>query len=390
MFHFTETGIVQETVLEPKTWSFSELLETAYPLAGEPLVKRHAAMRKVAEIAAEHLEDLSETARLHLDFWTNFQPEKISERTYLYPVASSYRWELTVNAQGLFYKDVSGEYDSRLGSVSEQLFSDFWFYGPMQPIPDLKLREKIVGILQDAFSSPECPAATAHFELFEYPLLTDSNLSWSEGDYKRTDYVSVCAHGLEIGYSTWRDVQPYMWFKSFENFLFESPQPYSAIAPEIRTKIERFLGRKSTFGLSGSPEPTPPPAPAPPTPREKMDLADSLLKADPVSEKGAETLISLLEYEDEESYWRNFVFNYLFKLRGNRTVENFVIECLRGDDEIHFKKAVDVLIMWGQYGDKSLTNRDLFKQLNWEDATAHDPNFREALEKTIKIIRQNL
>ena len=201
MFHFTENGIVQETALGPKTWSFPELLEMSYPLYGEPLAERNAALRKVAEKSAERVGELSETARLRVDFWQNFHPENISERTYLYPsaAASTHRWELSINALGLFYKDVSGEYDSRPGWVSEQLFSDFWFYGPLQPMPDLKIREKILSIIRDAFSPSDCPAAAAHFELFEYPLLTDSDLSWSEGDYKRTDFVNVRAHGIEVG-----------------------------------------------------------------------------------------------------------------------------------------------------------------------------------------------
>ncbi len=390
MFHFTENGIVQETVIGPKTWPIPELLETPNPLAGEPLAERNAALQKAAEMVSENLAELSETARLHLYFWKNFRPGKISERTYIYPTSatSNNRWELKINELGLFYKDVSGEYDSRLGWVSEQLFSDFWFYGPLQPMPDLRLREKIIGIVRDAFLRSDCPAAAAHFELFEYPALTVSDLNWSEGDHVRRDFVDVRAHGIEIGYLTFRDSEPSRGFLSFENFLHEPPRPFSAITPEIRAEIEQFLGKKSTFGLSKN-APPPPEPPKPPTPREKIDLSESLLKTDPKSERGAETLISLLEFEDESDYWRNYVFNCFFKLRGNRTVENFIIQKLRGDHEIHFKKAVDVLSMWGMYGDKALNDRTLLLNLNWHDATANDPDFRAALEKTIKIINQN-
>ncbi len=387
MLYFTENGVILETDSGSTNWSLPELLETPDPLSDLPLAERNAVLRKAAEMLGEPSNELSETARLQVDFWKNLQPAAISERTYLYSSTadSAKRWELTVNALGLFYKDLSGEYYYPPGHVSEQLFSDFWFYGPLQPLPELKLREKVIGMIRDAFLNPDCPAAGAHFELFEYPALTDSGLYWEEGDYKRKDFVTVRSHGIESGYSTWRDTQPLVGFISFERFLNEPPRPYTSITPEMRAKIEQFLGRKSVFNRTKIETPEPP---KPPTPREKMDLAETMLKADPKSEKGAEILISLLEYEAEESYWRNYVFNYFFKLRGNRLVENFVLECLQGDNEIHFKKAVDVLQMWGFYGDKSLQDRTLLLQLNWEDATANDPEFREALEKVTKIIQQ--
>lgn len=386
MLYFNENGLTLETPEGSKTWSIQELLETPDALSGQPLAERNATLRKAAEIAGNGSGQYSETASLVVDFWQNFQPEKIADHTYIYSVTdrSTYHWELTINRTGLYYKDLSNQYDSRPGWVSEQLFSDFWFYGPLQPIPELRLREKLIATLQEVFLNPDCPAAGAHFELFEYPPLHDSNLSWSEGDYKRNDFVEVRAHGIESGYSTWRDTQPSVGFTSFERFLHEPPKPYSSITPEIRAAIEQFLGKKSRFPQDKKEAPEPP---RPPTPREKMDLADLLLKTDPKAANGAEALIALLAYESEESYWTNFVFNYCGKLRGNQTVENFILDCLQGDHENHFKKAVDVLQMWGFYGDKSFQNRALLLQLNWEDATANDPDFREALKKTIQLIQ---
>lgn len=388
MLLFTENNLTQESPTGSKTWSLPELLETPNPLYDLPLVDRNAALRKAAELADKNAAALSETAQLQVDFWKNFQPEKISECTYIYPSTegSSNRWELTINGLGLFYKDISGEYYYPSGHVSEQLFSDFWFYGPLEPVPELKLREKILGQLRDAFLNPEGPAAKAHFELFEYPTLTDSSLYWEEGDYKRNDFVAVRSNGIESGYSTWRDTQPMVGFISFERFLHEPPGPYTSFTPEIRTKIEQFLGRKSAFNRSKNEAPEPP---KPPTPREKMDLSEALLKADLNSVKGAETLISLLEYAAEDSYWLNYVFNCSFKLRGNKTVENFIVACLQGENEVYFKKAVDVLQMWGIYGDHFFQNRTLFLQLNWEDATANDPSYREILQKIIQYIRPN-
>ena len=117
-----------------------------------------------------------------------------------------------------------------------------------------------------------------------------------------------------------------------------------------------------------------------------MDLAEALLQ-DPNSEEGAEALIALLVYETESDYWRNYVFNRMFKLRDNKRIQQFVLECLDGDNEIWFKKAADVLSAWGFfYGDTLLADRNLLLRLNWDDATANDPDFRDALAKTQKIV----
>ena len=99
-------------------------------------------------------------------------------------------------------------------------------------------------------------------------------------------------------------------------------------------------------------------------------------------------MISLLEYERFTDYWRNYVFNSLFKLRNNKTVQHFIIEKLKGDYKTHFEKSVDVLRAWNYRGDEDQLDRNLLNELNWDDATAHDPNFRSALDKTIKIIQK--
>ncbi|MBN8676626.1 MAG: hypothetical protein J0M29_00285 [Chitinophagales bacterium] len=390
MVYFTENILNLETASGLKSWTVQELLEMPDPLSELALAARNAALRKAAELVNKSAGEITEIVRLKADFWLQFSPGNISECTYLYTSNpdSNNHWELTINGLGLSYKDISGEYYYPPGKVTEQLFSDFWFYGPLQPLPDLRMREKIIALMREAFQDPECLAAGAHFDLFEYPALTDSGLYWEEGDHVRRDFVAVRGHGIEYGYSTWRDVQPLVGYLSFERFLYEPPPPYTAITPVMRTAIEQFLGRKSGFGSpDAETEPSPP---TPPTPREQMDLAEQLLKSDSGSEKGAETLMALLLYEAEESYWRNYVFNYCFKLRGNKKVEQFIVDCLCGDNEIHFKKAVDVLQMWGIYGDTSFQNRSLLLSLNWEDATANDPAYREALGKTIKLIHKQV
>jgi hypothetical protein len=383
MFHFTENQVVQHpgSSIEQR-WSFAELLGAFDPLSGEPIAERNAAMLRAVEQISREPVELSEAARLHLDFWKNFRPGKISEHTFIYE--ADYPFELTINSLGLFFKDVSGHYYYPPGSVREQLFSDFWFYGPARPMPDLNLRNRVVGIIKSAFADAGCPAAQAHFELFAYPVEAPTGLSWEEGDHIRRDFVNVRRFGIEMGYMTWRDSEPGQGYLSFEHFLHVPPPHYGWITPEMRVAIENYIGKTSVFSV---PRPAPEPPP-PPSPREKMDRSEALLRQQPNSEEGANLLISLLEYEAETDYWRNYVFNRCMHLRENPAVQQFIAERLQGDNEIHFRKAVDVLMGWGIYGDKNLTDRNLLLALNWADATANDPDFRQALAKAIRIIFQ--
>ena len=78
----------------------------------------------------------------------------------------------------------------------------------------------------------------------------------------------------------------------------------------------------------------------------------------------------------------------MFRMRDNKTVQQFVVQCLRGDNETHFKKAVDVLVFWGMQGDKAFTDLTLLRALNWNDACAADPNFNESLAKVSALIFQ--
>ena len=83
------------------------------------------------------------------------------------------------------------------------------------------------------------------------------------------------------------------------------------------------------------------------------------------NEKGVELLLGLLREDDPDRYWRDYVFNTLFQLRDSRTAQDFVLACLRGEDEWYFKKAVDVLRMWGLRGETGLQDGALLGALRW-------------------------
>ena len=109
MIHL-EKNIVRQTGVEPeKIWSIPELLETYNALSEEPLDERIMLFRQIVPLAQEMYDDLTEAARLRCDFWKNLQPWLIKTRKYEYAlkISNTYRWELEVSVEGLFFKDIS-------------------------------------------------------------------------------------------------------------------------------------------------------------------------------------------------------------------------------------------------------------------------------------------
>lgn len=460
MFKFSDNAFHQTYQGVKKTWSIPELLEAYNPLPGEPIKERNEAIRQIIPLAEELYSELSEAARLRYDFWKNLQPQRIQEQHFKYTtkVTNSYLWELKVNSEGLFFKDVSGDY-GHPNRVYEQLFSDFWFFGPLMPLPDLATRKQVVANIRNAFLQAGGPASYQHFELFEYPTLPDEILKWEEGDHSASDFVIVRSFGIEHGAQNWHDGLTYLGFLSFEHFLTLPPVEAKVITPKIRKELQRFLTKNGAATQ----------VPAEPNNEVSKQLfmdnggnvlyihrdgfgdvyratyaeeaawrkelvqnssirlysednesvlkslvetlqyngvvnVESLLfevgeraslKARQAiakllveqfkSEKGAEILLTFFNFEDEDNYWRDYVFRTMYQLRDSKVVQKWIVKCLRGDNEAFFKKAVDVLQMWGYYGDKAFTDIELLRALNWQDACAADPDFNKALDKVIRL-----
>lgn len=492
MFQFCGNIIQQNTSGFEKEWTIPELFETYNPLPGEALNARNQAMRNAVDVAMDMYSDLSETARLRYDFWKQLCSERIEREEFKYSIkiTNTYQWTLTINAEGLFYKDISGQFSPRPGMVYEQLFSDFWFYGPLMPLPDLHTRKWIIAKIRNAFIQAGSPASYQHFQCFEYPRFPVSPLQWTDGDAQASDFVTVRDFGIEWGRSNWHDGLVYLNFLSFEHFLNVPLPEHVPITPAMRAEINELINaqmalekvntarsndleqagglsfsagenysEKSTIALladnaeskrlfmnngglthyiyldgNGDRYSATPAEEAKwraellenytqrikveddgvilthiarnmqlngatnvedlllaaaenAPPKSKQGLAQALVEVFN-SDKGAEILISLLELEVQDSYWRNYVFNCFFRMRNNQKVQAFLIECLQGEKELWFKKSVDVLRMWGHFGETALTDNNLLNALNWEDATAADPNFRAAFDKVIKIIKK--
>ena len=243
MLQFNGNTIQQHTPSFEKDWSIPELFETYNPLPGETLSARNDAMRRSVDMAMEIYSDLSETALLRYDFWKQLRPERIEPEEFKYSIkiTDTYQWTLTINAEGLFYKDVSGQFSQRLGTIYEQLFSDFWFYGPLMPLPDLHTRKWIIAKISNAFIQAGSPASYQHFQFFEYPSFPVSPLHWTDGDAQVSDFVTVRDFGIEWGRSNWHDGLVYLNFLSFEHFLNVPLPEYVPITPTMCSEINALI-----------------------------------------------------------------------------------------------------------------------------------------------------
>lgn len=243
MLQFNGNTIQQHTPGFEKNWSIPALFETYDPLPGEALSTRNDAMRRGVEMAMDVYSDLSETARLRYDFWKQIRPERIEKEEFKYSIkiTDTYQWILTINAEGLFYKDLSGQFSPKPGTVYEQLFSDFWFYGPLMPLPDLYTRKWIVAKIRNVFIQAGSLASYQHFRCFEYPDFPVSPLQWTDGDEKVSDFVTVRDFGIEWGRTNWHDGLVYLNFLSFEHFLNVPLPEYVPITPEMHSKINTLI-----------------------------------------------------------------------------------------------------------------------------------------------------
>ncbi|MEZ4926026.1 MAG: hypothetical protein R3A50_07105 [Saprospiraceae bacterium] len=462
MITIKENQIIQELPGMDYTWTVTDLLTSCRPLSDEPLSTRMKTMQdEVLAMAESVFTELPENALLCYHFWKQLRPDRIETQKYKYSVSAESEtpeWELTINSKGLFYKDLSAMYCQQAGEVQEQLFSDFWFFGPEKPIPDLSIRQKVVAQIRNAFLQIG-PVAQQHFQLFEYPKLRKER-HWQEGDHKRKDYVTLRPFGIEISAENWHDGLMYNDFISFERMLTNGKQLERFISPDIQKAIREHLSVKDKVTVREEPDPqkaamrqiylenggmshhiarehgdsySASPIDELIWKRELIDdLKQRLEKIDHYSgllfiaqvmqyhgvpdaeelfikaankpnlkarqaiaqilkeqfhsEAAADIIHSMREYKDEDNYWWDHAFSSYGRMRDNKAVQNFIIQCLRGKDERHFKRAVDVLVMWGVKGDVALTDRPLLLSLNWNDAIAQRPEFMASLDTVIKII----
>jgi hypothetical protein len=464
MLHFDGVFIKQTGTTE-KTWTIPELFEAVDPFADEAPGAQNALFAEVIPYAEEHYGDLSAAARLRYDFWKNFRPNRVEAKRFEYTtkITDTYRWELDVNDEGLFFRDLSGTYGPASG-VFPQSFADYWFYGPRMPLPDPDHRKWALVLIRNAFLQVGGAAYSQPFKVLDYPRLANPPI-WSDGDYRASDFVAMRDYGLEYGRENFHDGLVHLTFVSFEHCLYRPGMANSILTEDVLKKvreyfpeeqvasapaaasapaepnaaskklymdnggqihyihrdgfgdvysatsgeeaawkqelIETYTGRLQTetnetvlkglieslryHGVPAEPELLRRAAMA--SGRDRQAIAQALWDTG-AGDTSVGVLLSLLDFENEDSYWRDYVFSSLYRIPQSAAARQWVLDCLRGDNEIHFRKAVEVLQMWGLKGGMTALNLYVLKPLTWAEKQAGSPEFQEAVAKVVKTLSE--
>ena len=253
MLHFDGTVVRRTGTGFEKITGIPELLETYNPLGDEPLNEQLEIFRQMIPVAGEMFGELSETARLRYDFWKNLLPHRIESRTFAYTtkVCDTYQWELEMTREGLLYRDISGEYSQGRNQVYAQSFSDFWFYGPLLPVPDADTRKGAVAIIRNAFLQTGGDAYNAHFQIFEYPKYANAP-QWVFGGHEASTFVNIRNYGVDYGVQNFHDGLLLLNYLSFEHCLNRPDFARQCLGEAVRAEIEARLSLHSR--LQATPE----------------------------------------------------------------------------------------------------------------------------------------
>lgn len=236
MLTFQSDCIFQKTGNLEKIWTIAQLLESPNPLDGEPLAERNAAMKQVVDMAMEQYSDLSEAALLRYDFWKQLIPGRVAEQHFEYETNADeiHCFELTINHLGLFYKNISEQHSSGAGTETEQLFSDFWFYGPLFPVPDLHIKKMLIATIRNAFIQGGSPASYHHFELSDTPSQPENR--WEKGPI---DLAKSKKLFMESGGQT-----QYIYLDGDGDRYFGTPSDEAIWRKELLEYYEKRLGEE--------------------------------------------------------------------------------------------------------------------------------------------------
>lgn len=241
MLTFQSDCIFQKTGNQEKIWTIPQLLESPNPLDGEPLAERNAAMKQVVDMAMEQYSELSEAALLRYDFWKQLIPGRVAEQHFEYETKNgkTHRFELTINHLGLFYKNISEQHSSGAGTVTEQLFSDFWFYGPLFPVPDLHIKKMLIATIRNAFIQGGSPASYHHFKLSDTASLPENRWEKSPIDLAESKRLFMDSGGQTH----------YIYLDGDGDRYFGTPSHEAKWRKELLENYEKRLGEEDNVAV---------------------------------------------------------------------------------------------------------------------------------------------
>ena len=401
MLYLENGKVIQKTGGQIRIWDIPELLSAYDPLESEPLADRNALFQQIIPLAEERYDELSPAALLRYDFWKHIRLRNIEPKVYEYTtrISDTCHWRLELDPTGAFFTDLSGIYGPA-GQVYAQLLSDFWFCGPLLPLPDLADRKWAVAQIRNAFGQVGGPAYKAHFPLFEYPRLEDT-LEWTNGDHIASDFAMIRPYGVEYGRQNFHDGLVYLSFLSFEQILTRQDLANAIFTPPILEEIRQYLSPSPSVEEKPVPAANPLDAILARKERSKQLYMDNLgmphyihldgfgdeyeATAQEEAQWQEELIDSLLEQlKDPER--RDYVFSAFGRMWHSRRVREWVMDQLEGRDDFLFQKAAGILRMWSLGAAQGSLDESVFTALQSRGNAEEREIFENGLDQVRKVL----
>lgn len=222
-------------------YSADQLFSAYDPLNEFTLNERSAALRKLALAQETESGNYTLAGQQRYQFWRLLIPGKIQPLKFNYStiVTDTCLWEISLSDTGIEYRDISGSYGLP-GKIYSQLLVDFWFYGPIMPIPDLAIRRDLLDFIAAGFEFDLHPKN--HFRLFDYPVTDAVSVKlWEDGDFVVSDFVVLRNYGVEYGRQNFHDGLVWLGYLSFEQLLFREDLNIPNISESVKDQIREIL-----------------------------------------------------------------------------------------------------------------------------------------------------
>ncbi|MDQ3017812.1 MAG: hypothetical protein M3R25_13960 [Bacteroidota bacterium] len=220
--------------------SYLQLFNTYAPLDRFPLIDQNILLSSIANTISSFTGNESKAIH-NYNFWKSYKALEFEPKSYSYEtkIKNVSNWKLEVSKEGLIYYDLSHHFnDSNI--KHEQTLSDFWFYGPLFPIPSYDLRVELVELLKSAFIDVGFPYPQSHYEVIQYPSFI-SPPTWSDGDYEGSEFVMIRDYGIEYGTMNFHDGLTGLSFISHEHCLNRNDLTNLIFTSEIRNAIIEMI-----------------------------------------------------------------------------------------------------------------------------------------------------
>lgn len=224
---------------EKMAWTIPQLFSSYAPLSFLSLHDQNDLLSFLANVPLE--DDFNGVAALNHEMWKHTDHIVLQPATYSYETKISHvsKWKLEVTGAGLAYYDLLFHYGHKPGP-SYQTLNDFWFFGPLYPIPDRELRQKLITHLAVAFRETGFEAVDSHFDIIDYPQFISPPM-WTEGNHIASDFIIVRNYGVEYGRENFHDGLVSLGYVSFEHCLTRNDIPSWMLTPEIQAEIKSYF-----------------------------------------------------------------------------------------------------------------------------------------------------